>query len=154
MLALSIGWVSGTGVMAKTAGAILSDIYDAWRAQDLDWLASYLPDDFCHVMHIPTSVDPLGGARNGKAHAIERWAVLLARFEILRYDTTKLIVDRNRAAVEIPLHYRNRETGGDLETTKANFWMLEDGWPVKLTEYYDVAALQTFFGPVFPDAEA
>jgi hypothetical protein len=23
---------------------ILGDIYDAWRAQDLEWLASYLPD--------------------------------------------------------------------------------------------------------------
>jgi ketosteroid isomerase-like protein len=140
--------------MAKTAGAILSDIYDAWRAQDLDWLASYLPDDFCHVMHIPTSVHPLGGARQGKTHAIERWAVLLARYEVLRYDTTNLIVDRNRAAVEVPLHYRHRNTGGDLETTAANFWMLEDGWPVKLTEYYDVAKLQTFFGPVVPHADA
>ena len=26
--------------MAKT---ILGDIYDAWRAQNLDWLATYLP---------------------------------------------------------------------------------------------------------------
>jgi hypothetical protein len=52
--------------MTKTAGAILGDIYDAWRAQDLEWLASYLPDDFCHVIHVPTTTHPLGGARNGK----------------------------------------------------------------------------------------
>jgi hypothetical protein len=61
--------------MAKTVGAILGDIYDAWRAQDLDWLASYLPDDFCHVVHVPESVHPLGalgGARKGKRLAIER----------------------------------------------------------------------------------
>jgi hypothetical protein len=25
---------------------IISDIYDTWRAQDLDWLASYLPACF------------------------------------------------------------------------------------------------------------
>ena len=60
--------------MAKTVGAILGDIYDAWRAHDLDWLASYLPDDFCHVVHVPQSVHPLGGARKGKRLAIERWA--------------------------------------------------------------------------------
>jgi ketosteroid isomerase-like protein len=140
--------------MAKTVGAILGDIYDAWRAQDLDWLASYLPDDFCHVVHVPESVHPLGGARKGKRLAIERWAVMLARYEILRYDTDDIIIERNRAAVEIPMHYRDRETGTVLETTKANFWTMEDGWPVKLTEYYDLAELQKFFGPVIPTAQA
>jgi ketosteroid isomerase-like protein len=56
--------------------------------------------------------------------------------------------------VEIPFHYRHRGTGTVLETTKANFWTLEDGWPVRLTEYYDVAELQAFFGPVVPHAQA
>jgi ketosteroid isomerase-like protein len=140
--------------MAKTVGAILGDIYDAWRAHDLDWLASYLPDDFCRVVHVPESVHPLGGARKGKRLAIERWAVMLARYEILRYDTDDIIIERNRAAVEIPMHYRDRETGTVLETTKANFWTMEDGWPVKLTEYYDLAELQKFFGPVIPTAQA
>jgi ketosteroid isomerase-like protein len=140
--------------MAKTVGAILGDIYDAWRAHDLDWLASYLPDDFCHVVHVPESVHPLGGARKGKRLAIERWAVMLARYEILRYDTNDIIIERNRAAVEIPMHYRDRETGTVLETTKANFWTMEDGWPVKLTEYYDLAELQKFFAPVIPTAQA
>jgi hypothetical protein len=58
--------------MVKATGTILSDIYDAWRAQDLEWLASYLPDDFCHVMHIPTEIHPLGGTRCGKKVALER----------------------------------------------------------------------------------
>ena len=47
--------------MAKTVQAILGDIYDAWRAQNLDWLATYLPDDFCHVIQIPVDLHPLGG---------------------------------------------------------------------------------------------
>ena len=29
--------------MAKTVRAILGDIYDACRAQNLDWMATYLP---------------------------------------------------------------------------------------------------------------
>jgi len=41
MLALATG--DSGGDMVKTAGAVLGDIYDAWRAQDLAWLASYLP---------------------------------------------------------------------------------------------------------------
>jgi hypothetical protein len=56
----------GAGTMTRTMETILGDIYDAWRAQDLDWLASYLPDDFCHVMHLPTEIYRLGGYLQGK----------------------------------------------------------------------------------------
>ena len=52
--------------MTKTMETILGDIYDAWRAQDLDWLASYLPDDFCHVMHLPAGLCAIGGRCEGK----------------------------------------------------------------------------------------
>jgi hypothetical protein len=45
-------------------------------------------------------------------------------------STSKEDVEKNRAAVEIPFHYRHRGTGTVLETTKANFWTLEDSWPV------------------------
>ena len=56
-------------------------------------------------------------------------------FDFLEFDTS----GRNHAAVEVPIHYRHRETGAPLESTKANFWTLEDGWPVKLTAYHDIA---------------
>ncbi len=139
--------------MVKTMREILGDIYDAWRAQNLDWLATYLPDDFCHVIHIPVTIHPLGGTLHGKKLAIERWSTFMQRYEILCYDTTDLIVERNRAAVEIPMHYGDKETGAALKTTKANFWTMEDGWPVKLTEYYDMGQLQAFFAPA-PPAQA
>jgi len=140
--------------MVKTTGTILGDIYDAWRAHDLEWLASYLPDDFCHVIHIPLTIHPWGGIRRGKKLALERWHLILEQYEILRFDTSDLMMERNRAAVEIPMYYRHRETGTPLETVKANFWTIEEGWPVKLTEYYDIAQLQAFFGSVAPRAEA
>jgi ketosteroid isomerase-like protein len=54
------------------------------------------------------------------------------------------MIHKNRAAAEIALRYRHKETGYHLATTKANFWTLEDGWPVTLTEYYDVGTLRTF----------
>jgi ketosteroid isomerase-like protein len=136
--------------MTRLGATILGDFYDAMRAQDLDWLATYLPNDFCHVMHIPPAVHPLGGARCGKSAAIERWSLILARYEIVRFDTSDLLFEKNHAAVEIPFQYRHKETGVRLNTVKANFWTLEEGWPVKLTEYYDVAQLQAFFGPVVP----
>lgn len=69
---------------------------------------------------------------------------MVTDYEVLDFDTRALMIDKNRAAIEIPLRYRHRKTGTLLETTKANFWTLEDGWPVKLTEYYDVEYIQAF----------
>jgi ketosteroid isomerase-like protein len=130
--------------MPKTSMAILGEIYDAWRAQDLDWLASYLPDDFTHTMHIPATDRWQFGVCQGKRAVIERWRDVIADYEVLLFDTGKLLGDRTHAAVEIPLRYRHRGKGKVLETTKANFWTLEDGWPVKLIEYYDVGYIQSY----------
>lgn len=54
------------------------------------------------------------------------------------------MIEDDRAAVEIPLRYRHKTTGQELVTIKANIWLLEEGWPDKLTEYYDVGALEAF----------
>lgn len=129
--------------MTKT-DTILGEIYDAWRSQDLEWLASYLPGDFCHVIHIPTEIHPLGGKREGKEAAIQRLGLIAFQFDFLSFDTSDLMVHNNRAAVEIPIHYRHRETGAPLETVIANFWSFEDGWPVRLIEYHDLGRIRSF----------
>ena len=126
------------------AGAILNDIYDAYRAQNLDWLGTYLPDDFCHVLHVPTTVYPLAGPCQGKQAVLDRMRVCIAPYEFLSFDITTLLIEADRAAVEIAFRYRHKATGKELQTIKANVWVLEEGWPVKLTEYYDVGALQAF----------
>ncbi len=77
MVALSA--IDSGGYMVKSAGAVLGDIYDAWRAHDVDWLASYLPDEFCHVMHFPTELHPLAGVCQGKKAAVERWRLYSAQ---------------------------------------------------------------------------
>jgi ketosteroid isomerase-like protein len=86
----------------------------------------------------------LGGACHGKAAAIERLGLIASQFDFLRFDTSDLIIHKERAGLEIPIHYRHRETGTQLETMIANFWTFEDGWPVKLTEYHDIGRIQAF----------
>jgi hypothetical protein len=58
--------VAARGIHMTKTEAIITDIYDAWRAPDLDRLARYLPNDFCHVMHLPVGLYPAGGSRTGK----------------------------------------------------------------------------------------
>ena len=129
--------------MTKTE-TIIGDIYDAWRAQDLEWLASYLPDDFTHMIYIPTEVHPLGGLCRGKEAALQRLGLVALQFDLLRFDTSDLMIQKNRAGLEIPSHYRHKETGMQLETTIVNFWTFEGGWPVRLAEYHDIGRIQTF----------
>jgi ketosteroid isomerase-like protein len=130
--------------MPKATAMILGDIYDAWRAQDLDWLASYLPNDFAHIINVPASIGPTAGSCFGKTAVIDRWRAVMADFEFLMFDTNGLMTERNRAAAEIPFRYRHRASGKLFEMTKGTFWILEDGWPVRLTEYYDLAYIQSF----------
>jgi len=77
-----------------------------------------------------THLTAFGGVSRGKGPSIARLAVIADDYEILRFDTSGLIAHEDRAAVEIPVRYRHRETGASLETTIANFWTFEDGWPV------------------------
>ena len=84
------------------------------------------------------------GHRQGKKAVLERWRLHMKELDIVSFDTSGLMTDKNRAAVEIPLHYRHLKTGQSLAMTKANFWTFEDGWPVRLVEYYDIDRVQTF----------
>ena len=130
--------------MRQTAARVLKDIYDAWRVQDLDTVAGYLPDDFRHEVHIPTRVLHLGGLRAGKQSALERLRLVIVEFDFLSFDASELIIDKGRAAVEIPIRYRHRETGVPLESVFASFWTLEGDRPVRLIEYHDIGRIQAF----------
>lgn len=140
--------------MPKATAMILGEIYDAWRAQDIDWLASYLPNDFSHITNVPASIGPTAGSCHGKRAAIDRWRAVMDDFEVLTFDTSGLIIERNRAAAEIPFRYRHRASGKLFEMTKGSFWTLEDGWPVRLTEYYDLAYIQAFKASLVSEAES
>jgi ketosteroid isomerase-like protein len=129
--------------MTKTE-TIINDIYDAWRTQDLAWLASYLPEDFSHMIYVPKEIHPLGGLCRSKAAALERFAAIAHQFDFLRFDTGDLMIREGRAGLEIPIQYQHKATGAQLETVIVNFWTFEDGWPVRLAEYHDVARIQSF----------
>ena len=54
------------------------------------------------------------------------------------------MIQKNCAGLEIPIHYRHKETGVQIETTIVNFWTFEDGWPIKLAENHDIDRIQAF----------
>lgn len=130
--------------MSKSAEAILLDIYDAWSAHNLEWLASYLPADFTHVLNIPEEMHPLGGTRRGKQAVLDRLRWIFEQFDTLEFRRGGLIIDANGASADIRTHCLHRPSGLRLDVTKTNEWVLEDGWPIRLNENYDLGAFQAF----------
>ena len=133
---------------AQTIGAVLADIYDAWRAHNLDWLATYLPDDFSHRINISPSVHPLGGERVGKQAALERLSLIFAQFETQRLRTGQLVIDGGNATVEVDALCVHRSTGAHLDSKRRHLWTMESGWPAKLDEYYDAGPVVAFLQSV------
>jgi ketosteroid isomerase-like protein len=129
--------------LSEAISSILEDFYDAWQAQDLDGLATYLPSDFIHTMHIPHAIYKDAGAVHGKRQVMERWRRYVPQCEFLRYDFNALLVGKDIAAAEISFVYRHRGTSVTLETTKANIWTFEAGRPIALTEYFDLNGIDT-----------
>jgi hypothetical protein len=96
------------------------------------------------MVYVPKEIHPLGGLCRGKAAVLQRFAIVAQEHNLLRYDTSDLMIQKNRAGVEISGHYRHKSTGLQIETTIVNFWTFEDGWPVKLAEYHDIERVQSF----------
>lgn len=130
--------------MTGSVPGLLADIYDAWRANDLDRLATYLPDDFAHFINIPSELHPLGEVRQGKGAVIERLGLLFQEFETQQFEIGPIAIGPDSASVELRTRCRHRPSGAMLEMTKSNLWTLEGGWPVKLFEHYDLDRFQAF----------
>ncbi|MGH6736159.1 MAG: nuclear transport factor 2 family protein [Methyloceanibacter sp.] len=122
----------------------LADIYDAWRDHDLDRLASYLPADFSHSLNIPREMIAAGGDRQGKAATILRLQEIFEGFDTQCIDPGLMRPDETRVVLDVHTRCKHRPSGKWLDTTKTHVWLLEDGWPVSLSEFYDLEQFAAF----------
>ncbi|MGH9807328.1 MAG: nuclear transport factor 2 family protein [Terriglobia bacterium] len=134
--------------MSKIALANLADIYDAWRDHDLDRLASYLPADFSHSLNIPHELLAVGGVREGKGQAIMRLQEIFEGFDTQCIEPGQIMPDQNRLVLDVHTRCKHRLSGRWLDTTKKHVWVLEDGWPVYLSEFYDLDQFAAFMKAV------
>lgn len=128
--------------MPKVAEAVLLDIYDAWRAHNLDLLGMYLPTDFAHSINIPVETHPLGGLREGKDAVLQRLDMLFQEFETRSLEVQPVTITASDAAIDVQTRCVHRLTGASLDLTKRNLWTLEHSWPVSLSEIYDLESVR------------
>lgn len=130
--------------MSDSTRSTLIDIYDAWRARDLGWLGSNLPADFSHSMNIPTQTLGLSGTRDGKLAALNRLEEIFDSFDTQHLAPGELTFCGDKAVANVTTHCMDRSSGQWLCTTKKHIWRIEDGWPVKLSEFYDLDEFNAF----------
>jgi ketosteroid isomerase-like protein len=130
--------------MRKSTETLLTDFYDAWRTHDLDLMGMYLPDDFSHLLNIPAETLSVGGLRQGKRASLKRLAEIFDGFDTQYLQPGRFIVRDSQAIVEVHTRCRHRASGAWLDTRKQHVWQLEDGWPVKLSEFYDLDQFKVF----------
>jgi uncharacterized protein len=70
------------------------------------------------------------------------FAGLLADWEMNHYTTDQFIAEGDRVAMLGSTGWRNRQTGREFDTPKADFWTFRDGKAVTFTELYDTAAVR------------
>jgi uncharacterized protein len=66
---------------------------------------------------------------------------LLADWEMINYKTGRFIAEGEHVAMLGSTAWRNRKTGREVNTPKADFWTFRDGKVVEFHELYDTAAL-------------
>jgi ketosteroid isomerase-like protein len=130
--------------LSKVTLTNLVDIYDARRDHDLDRLASHLPPDFSHSLNIPREMLAVGGMREGKAETIFRLQEIFEGFDTQYIEPGQMTLDESRAVLDVRTRCKHRLSGKWLDTAKKHVWLLEDGWPVRLSEFYDLEQFAAF----------
>jgi hypothetical protein len=76
--------------------------------------------------------------------ALKRLAEIFNGFDTQYLEPSRLIMRDSLAIVEVHTRCQHHASGVWLDTRKQHVWLLEDGWPVKLQEFYDLEQFETF----------
>lgn len=127
-----------------TTQQTVATLYDLWRRGDLDAVIGTLAEDIEYTIHIPPSMNPVGGTVRGRAAAVERFEGIVRDYEILSFENGDILASGNEAATRVRMLYRHRPSGEVLETTSMHHWRIEDGRAVLLEEFHDIDTIQKF----------
>jgi ketosteroid isomerase-like protein len=94
---------------------------------------------------VPT---PLAGVHIDKAQAAEYFAALARDWEMIYWDTYQVIADGDDVVVVSRCAWRNRATGREVDTPKADIWHFENGRATRFIELFDSLAFARALGAV------
>jgi ketosteroid isomerase-like protein len=112
-------------------------LLDAFYAGDLDGALDCCSDDIDFVAHAPIDILPHMGHRQGKAEVRKMWETIHARYSGMRYEVPTLVVEGDKAAAHIRLHFRKRSNDRVVQFDIADFYTLRDGRITQIRQFLD-----------------
>ncbi|HSH62862.1 MAG TPA: hypothetical protein VK984_01950 [Methyloceanibacter sp.] len=80
----------------------------------------------------------------GQGRGLRRFGEIFDGFDAQYLEPGEIAIDGARTIVTVHTRCRHRLSGGWLNTRKQHIWHIEDGWPVDLSEVYDLAQFEAF----------
>jgi len=125
--------------------AKLKDAYRLWHETKGGsvkvWLDMMADNVKVRSLAAGASAAPFTSEINSKEQFKRYFDGLLADWEMINYKTGQFIAEGERVAMLGSTAWRNRRTGREVDTPKADFWTFEGGKVVEFHELYDTAGL-------------
>ena len=115
--------------------------YARWEASkgvDADSFLELLADDVVmRSLLNPPELHPLAQERVGKEFARDYLESLALNLEMIAFPTEEVVAEGDTVVWIGSCHWRDRKTGAEANTPKADVWHFQGGLAVSVMEYFD-----------------
>lgn len=112
--------------------------WEASRGADADAFLELLADDVVmRSLLSPPDLHPLAQERVGKEFARDYLESLALNLEMIAFPTGEVVAEGDTVVWIGSCHWRDRKTGAEANTPKADVWHFRDGKAVSVMEYFD-----------------
>lgn len=112
--------------------------WEASRGADAEGLLDLLADDVVMRSLLgPPELHPLAQDRVGKEFARDYLESLALNLEMIAFPTKQVVAEGDTVVWIGGCHWRDRKTGAEASTPKADVWHFRDGKAVSVMEYFD-----------------
>jgi ketosteroid isomerase-like protein len=112
--------------------------WEASRGVDADGFLEILAEDVVMRSLLgPPDLHPLAQDRVGREFARDYLESLALNLEMVAFPTEQVVAEGDTVVWIGSCHWRDRKTGAEANTPKADVWRFEDGLAVSVMEYFD-----------------
>ena len=131
---------------------------EAWKAQDLDRLMTFVADDILYLINVDGIQVPYAMSAVGKEDLRGRLQVVIATFDLITYTIDRIVHEPDYSRALVHGVYRHIKTGEILDIHLRFYaWFGEDGLLTRVHELHDatyLAAFEQFVSHLMMAAEA
>jgi ketosteroid isomerase-like protein len=123
---------------------IATEVYNLWRAQDVESTFAYVAEDVVYALHFDEELAPFAGVSHGREAMMGAFYAMIEEFDYLKYEPTIVGVEGDVVRVQIQFRFHHRRTGADLEGSMRSVLTVTDGQIVRCEEHLDRGLVEAF----------